>query len=237
MKHKQNKKCLETLKSPETKGYRLQRARKIANLSRRDVSVKYDFQIDTYKGWELGKHGGLTIQAARKIVTMLAKEGVSCSLEWLMYGIGEGPHVIEFIYPNQHKKSTTSISTFEPLTNNDENKQIKKELVLFHKGTIDSIAVCIEDDSMLPFYHIGDHVAGSKHYDKKIKRLLGLNCIIQTANNDLLVRQLNAGRTKNLYNLTALNPLTKIKDPVLYNVELINAAPIIWTRRRKNTKS
>ncbi len=60
------------------RGNRVKRCRNIANLTREAVCDTGALNILTLKGWELGKHGGLSEAGAQKVLARVEKEGVRC---------------------------------------------------------------------------------------------------------------------------------------------------------------
>jgi hypothetical protein len=87
---------------------------------------------------------------------------------------------------------------------------------------------------MLPQYKIGDYVAGIKKNSDEISPLIGEVCIIQTANNEILVRQMLKGTLNDTYTLVCVNAKTTVISPVLFDVEISTAAPIIRHYKRHN---
>ena len=49
----------------------------------------------------------------------------------------------------------------------------------------------------------------------------------------IVMRNLQRGPRANSYNLIAINLQTKIKNSIIYDVELVSAAPILWHRRKE----
>ncbi|MBI5448694.1 MAG: XRE family transcriptional regulator, partial [Gammaproteobacteria bacterium] len=58
------------------RGRRIKILRVLANLDRKAVEEKHGINFNTLKGWELGRHGGLTEKGAKKIISMCQQEGV-----------------------------------------------------------------------------------------------------------------------------------------------------------------
>ncbi|MCW5588940.1 MAG: hypothetical protein KIT27_04675 [Legionellales bacterium] len=202
---------------------RLELLRKMANLSRRAVEEKYGIDAGTLQNWEDARYGGLTEKGAHRMIKILKTEGVNCAFEWLMHGMGQGPHVQDpgFIEQSTRRKAPA----------NKEEELIREELLLFHRHTQNPIDYQIEDDAMLPMYHHGDYVAGQRYFRDEIKALIGQTCIVQTADGLVSVRHLQFDHGDMTFNLTSLNPNTKLQEPTLYHVELVSAAPILWWRR------
>lgn len=202
------------------RGERLRRLRNLANLSRKFLCEQADININTYIGYEVGRYGGLTKKGAEKILSFLSTKGVYSSVEWLMDGVGTSPHVL-----------TDLLSPEASLLVLSEEQKVSEELALFNTHYKHAIYHQLMDDGMAPLYELGCYVAGIPIAGDAIKNLIGLNCILQTKNKKILVRNLRKGRTENTYTLTSINPITSVKDPVLYDVELVFAAEIIWYRK------
>ena len=79
--------------TPQAIGLRLMQARKMTNLSRRQIEEKHQLKATTLKSWETGRYNGLTEKGGKQIVAILQTENIDCSLQWLLYGIGLGPRL------------------------------------------------------------------------------------------------------------------------------------------------
>jgi transcriptional regulator with XRE-family HTH domain len=213
----------------EARAKRIKRLRNLANLSRKEIADKYQLNINTLKGWELARHGGLTEKGAKTILHILENEGVKCTLNWILYGVGEGPAIFE--KPN-HLASTDKSDEIQKSKLSEEEKQIINELLLFRQHNEHAIEFIVPDDSMHPYFEKGDYVAGIRRYGKDIANVVGLNCIIQTKSGAMLLRNLRAGNNNEFYTLLCLNLQTSLKEAIMHNVDLVSAAPVIWQRRR-----
>lgn len=216
--------------SPELRAKRVRRLRNMANLSRLAMCEKEGIKFDTLVGWEVARHGGLTEKGALKVINRVKTEGVCCTLNWLLHGMGAGPIVTANFNEIQESLSKKTQSL------DDEDKQITEELLFFRQNNPDAIELRIDDEGMSPFYNRGDYVAGIKRYKDKLTTLIGLDCIVQPIHGELLLRRVLAGGDANTYNLACTNinaaELQQIFSP---NVPLAYAAPVIW-HRRKNPK-
>ncbi len=216
--------------SPEARGERVKRLRNLSNLSRQEMCEGNDLNVNTLKGWEIGRYGGLTVKGADKLLQRVAQEGVICNMDWLLYEIGSGPSInSDYI----KTKEFVNLDNTELQANfTKEDKYIAEELMLFRSHYKHTVDLIINDDGMLPIYQAGDYVAGVPYFQEKIANLIGENCIVQTASGHLLVRQLRKGNHENAYNLICINTATSVEQPVMYNVNIISAAPITWQRRK-----
>lgn len=220
---KRNKGHEDMKSAAEAKAERLRRIRHLANLSREELCADGTIGIATLISWEVGRFGGLSKKGASRVIERVAKEGVFCSLEWLLYGIGVGPELRanfeKVVLSDQDENSL------------NEKEKIIEELMTFRKLNKNPIDIIINDDSMLPHYQSGDFVAGTRRSSENIKSLLGLDCIIQTKDGLMVVRNLQQGPRLESFNLVATNLHAKAKDLIFYDKELVTAAPIIWHRR------
>lgn len=210
--------------SSESRAQRLRRLRNLANLSRKEMCERSGIKPDTLIGWEVARHGGLSESGARRIVDYIQIEGVKCSIEWLLFGIGEGPsinHIKDINYT--HKKTTIA---------SNEDKQIIDELLFFKNHHDDALDYIITDDSMAPHYNQNDYIAGIKRYKDKLHTVIGHDCITQTIDGNLFFRKVLSSDGKNKYNLIATNLNSQSENLILQHVVIAYAAPIIWHRRR-----
>lgn len=229
---------------PKARANRLKRLRYMANLSREQMCDNGDMNINTYKGWEVGRYGGLPIDGAEKVINRIAQEGVICPIEWLIYEIGQGPYIISDLktkhdlnVDERPKQSYTMVSSnFTECSVCDINTNLVfstsynafviNEILLFKKQFENIMHCQIIDDGLSPNYNIGDYVAGIKYSGHEIHNCVNQDCIVQLVNGEILVRHLRFGSKPNSYMLMCTNFRTMIKKPVLYDVEVISVAPI-----------
>jgi len=217
--------------TPEARARRLRRIRNMANLSRKQMCSDPSLNICTYKGWEVARYGGLPIDGAERVAKRVAEEGVVCSVEWLLYEIGQGPYIIpDFNKAKLDKTKTTPKNISLP----SEEERIVQEILVFRQYFPEVIDYQIADDGIIPFYAPGDFVAGSKCFGEKINTLLNQYCIVQTTDGKILVRFLKAGSAPNKFMLLCTNSQTTVNNPTLYDVELASAAPILRHYRKFN---
>jgi transcriptional regulator with XRE-family HTH domain len=212
--------------SPEARGLRVRRIRNMANLTRQEMCDNTGININSLKGWEIGRYGGLTTQGAEKIISLVATQGVKCALDWLMYGIDKGPTV---------QTDTLNFNHEDVLEDEDasrsENEKIIEELALFTKHYPEASHFIVQDKGMIPFYYPGEHVAGVSMSGQKIDKAIGSNCIIKTEDGTILLRELRKGLEHNTYTLICLNT-HEMQEPVLYNVKISSVAPVLLHRKK-----
>lgn len=204
----------DELSTPIARAERLKKVRNMANLSREEICSSHNLNINTYKGWEIARYGGLPIDGAEKIITRLVSEGIVCTSDWLLYGKGQGPYVL----PE---------STLE--NNQDGMKQpqaiILKELSLLQSYYPNICYLEITDDGMLPEYNIGNFVAGIQQTNE-FDQLINKNCIIQIKDGRTLLRLLKKNNLDNSYMLVCTNNNTTSTLPIIYQADIIFAASV-----------
>lgn len=215
---------------PKAKGGRLQQLRNLARFTQNDIANLANVSLSGYKGWEMGRHGGLPEKRAIFLVPIFQAEGINCNFEWLMYGVGNPPIKNQGYCPTDNKVSHQIFEKFAKT----EKEHIQDELNFFRNNYLNSLDLIIPDDAMAPQFLPNDIIAGIKLSNKNFHRAIGLNCIIQTMAGDILLRQLQKGIKKDRYTLLCTN-LTSLQETILHEVELINVAPVLWHRKEKLT--
>lgn len=195
--------------SPKAKADRIRYLRNSLRYSRRQFATKHGISYETLCNWERPKYTGLTENGAMMLVDAFNSEGVACTKDWLMYGIEQGS-----VQQASHSANT-----------------IIEELRVFLQKNPGAVEIIMTDDGMAPCFLPGDHVAGIRHFEDDLEETLGLSCIVQTAAGEILVRKIIAGNRSGLYTLQCVNPDTTVNVPVLEDVTIISAAPVVWFRR------
>lgn len=191
----------------------------LLRLTRDKFSQLTGISVNTLQNWEQARNKGLTEESAKRLLQAYRHEGIECSLEWLLFGMGEKP-TSPF---DRHK--------IIPSKNISENENITKELQFFQELNGDVISTTITDDSMSPCFWTGDIVAGKRYTDAMMNKAIGLPSIVELPNGIMLVRMLEIGSKPGLFNLSCANPHTLLKK-LLEDIELISATPVLWMRRK-----
>lgn len=196
-----------------TKDARAQRLQKLRATVKLPVRLfkKYGIAYNSFRNWEKGEFSGLSESGAIKLSQICNELGYNVSVEWLLFGIGQDP------FCNKQ------------MINDRENAE--KELKFFHHHLLDSIDTLISDDALAPWYQPGDIVAGKCLLDNAMEFAIGFPSIVKTQNNEVLVRIVHSGNDIELYNLECSNPNTTVNSPMITDVKLLFAAPILWSRR------
>lgn len=72
-------------------GLRITELRLKTHLTRRMFALRHGFSPGTLQNWECGRYQGLSMAAAESLITAFKREGIQCSLEWLLHGKGQQP--------------------------------------------------------------------------------------------------------------------------------------------------
>lgn len=197
--------------SAEARGNRLRKIRNLSNLSRKDLCNIESLNLNTYKGWELARFGGLPIDGAEKVIKRVYQENVICDIEWLLYGKGQEPYILP----------KTNI-----VSNQDKNTLVLKEILFFQSLYPNATYFTVNDNTLLPYYKPGDYVAGIKIFGENIKTALDQICIVELTNGDTFVRYLKACQDKESYRLISTNIDRTIENEI-FLAELHFIAPVI----------
>ena len=202
--------------TPEARAERLRRIRNLANLSRKDICGSDEININTYKGWELGRFGGLPVDGAEKVVKIIAQSGVICSTEWLLYGKKPAPTLI----------SEATACESDADTEETGSSLIQKEFAIYQDATKNAVLIEVTDDGVSPDYQIGDFLAGEKKFNDSIELTLNQVCIVETTDGEKLIRYVKKSREKGLYTLICTNYRTTMCEVVKQNKQLLCSATI-----------
>ena len=196
----------------------------ILHFSRKDLERRHDkMPAATLQNWEDVRHGGLTESGATRLIPIFQKEGVTCRLEWLLYGLGDPP-------PGLNMPLTSSSTS-------PRDRFIAQVLELFRQHYPNSMDAIVPDDAMLPLLARGDMVAGVRYSESEISNALEQLCIVQTDEGEVLVRMVHAGDKTGVYHLSCTNSQTSAPRPAPNNVKLFSAAPLIfWIRKKESSR-
>ncbi|WP_423062937.1 XRE family transcriptional regulator [Candidiatus Paracoxiella cheracis] len=208
----------------EARAKRVKSLRQLTQLSRRAFAERYGIPAPTLQNWEDAKGNGLSEKGARNIVQLLKEAGIYCSVDWLMYGIGSGPQVSEKQY--QVEESLPNDAWYK-----QDKTRIEEELSLFHQHFPNAIEFVVPDDSMEPRFIKGEWVAGVRHQATELSKAIGKACIVLTKDGQMILREVRKSDIPGRYTLACLNLKTTATKPFIYDVELVYAAPVIWSRR------
>lgn len=215
-------------KDSSAMGQRIKRARMLAGLSRKDLEEKHGISSHTFQSWELGRNP-LNKAKAANLVEILHQYDVSCSIDWLLEGVGKGPSVIE----NEFQNYPFLADTLGDLIASEQ--AIQKEVDFFKTNNPNAVVIVVSDDAMEPEYKMGDIVGGVKFInpDKK-DQFIGHNCIVETAEGIFFRRLI---KSEDKYLLVCNNNRTSVSDPVILANSILSIVPVIWHRWKFNALS
>jgi DNA-binding transcriptional regulator YiaG len=210
----------EKRSSPEARARRIRYVREsVLGVSREQFSIKSRISASSLQNWEQERNKGLTEAGARRLVSAFREEGADCTVEWLLYEIGEKP------------TAPFSKATMKELLKSPDEEIISKELQLYHDLNPRSIDTVVADDGMSPIFWPGDYLAGKRYAGEEVKKTIGLPCIVELETGELLVRMLEIGDQDDKFNLYCANPNALTKK-IYRNVDVKSSAPVLWMRRR-----
>ncbi|EKD71855.1 MAG: hypothetical protein ACD_46C00083G0005 [uncultured bacterium] len=203
-------------------GNRLRHLRALLHVSRAFLEDTYGIPEVTLKSWENGT-AKLTSVGAKRCVAVYRAEGLIVSENWILSGTGLDP--IAAVTLNQYFS--------EPIKKNisAENDEICmiQDANVFKKSYPNAVVLIVSGDEMRPFYKPGDYIGGKMRYAKDIKNAINKDCIIHLKDGSHFFRRLIKNNDGG-FNLTCLNPNENTLEPVMFNVKIEGAAPIIWHR-------
>lgn len=214
-------------------GERLRRARILAGIAtRREFEEHYNISANTLQGWEQDKNP-LSEKGARRVVSAFKDCGLICTVEWLITGVGMPPRPYEMLHAGiRHElRNNDALVNF----NLKEEEAIYKEIQLFRQHNPNAIVLTVADDAMEPYYSLGDYIGGIQIYNTEINHYLHQACIIELENNLIIPRILQTGKRPGTYTASCTNPKTKTSPLNLYNIKVLNAAPVLWHRKKLST--
>mgnify|MGYP001027671188 CR=1 FL=1 len=195
-------------------GERLKSVRMQLGFSRREFADKCGFSAATLQAWEDGRYP-VPKKSMVKYVKTLFDCGLITSPEWFIHGEGLPPRPI-------NSSSSTSLT---------EENTILKEIHFFEAENKNPVITVITDDSMLPFYGLGDYVGGKWVPVDYAERYVGTFCIVNLASGETLVRKLRPGSEAGRFNLISMNVDTRASSAFLFNCEILQVAQVIWHRK------
>ncbi len=213
----------DPMSSSLARGKRLKVARQMAGLTRKSLEQKYRISSSTIHSWEAGEKSNLAERHMSRIIPVLQEEGIFCTADWLLYGIGNSPQLSVVMHDTKEDKSIRPELS--------EEKNIVQELLIFRRLNKNTIDFIVADNGMEPRFHPGDYVGGCRRKGEDIVDLLGEDCIVETENNEIFLRRLKPGSSDHVYTLICTNLDTAVCIPTVYDQNLLSAAPVIWHRQ------
>jgi len=205
------------------RGRRLKICRNLANCSLQHLSSIYKMSISGLAKWERGELL-ISEKNAPKIVNMLISEGVLCTEEWLLHGLGNAPTVSGGVayFQNEVSNSNQDINDISP------QLAIFSEIEFFRRNNKGSILKTVPDESMHPLFKMGDYVGGIEILPEDYEKANGEYVIVELENGQLFIRQLFIHQGKIV--LTALN-MGEHMNPLFLDLPPKRLCPIVFHRK------
>ena len=195
---------------------RLLSLRGMSGLSRDLIHKRYGIAKATLQNWESARAGGLTRKGAQRILKAYHAEGVICTMDWLIDGVGTGPQ----LSANSPQSPDRTQHGHLPRLADD---------IAHLRALYEQLAdMPIDDLSMHPSYPRYAHVAGVSYFCDQVQLTVGRDCIVHAVGYPPLFRRVVPANTVGLYHLVPLN--LSGEYPIITDVEILSAAPVLWVR-------
>lgn len=195
------------------RGGRLRLARQLVNLTRKQISNKYNINPHTLHAWEKGANC-ISEEKASMLATILKNEGLDISTEWIL--TGDTSNYLEL-----------EQSKIKDAVNLQEDIKIFNEIDYFKKRVPNSIVTLITDNSLSPLFIKGDYVGGIIAPQHEYKKLEGSCCIVILDNHEIVSRKIiSISDSDNQVFICSINPLAKLTSPHNETLKFKNIALI-----------
>lgn len=212
----------EMLASSQARASRLKRMRRLTFLSRKEFAKKHTFSPGTLQNWETARFGGLTEKGARLILKAFKQEGIFCSYEWLMLGVGDGP-----VFAKSSMKNMQN-NTFVQYPQGVGVAQELKFFMQMHPG---AVSIQLPDDSLEPYMSKGDWLCGVSCNIARRDEILGKLCILELKDGRMVVRYVKEITHDGLVSFAAANPFSLAQLLQEEKVLVQRVVPVLWWRR------
>ncbi len=156
--------------SERERGVRLRIARSLTLYSTRAAfCAKHGFIIQTIQMWELGENSPSSRQLQR-FVDALKQEGISCSKEWLLHGVGDPPLL---------GKPTTDDSPMQLSASDQVDREVQLFTSLSARRGIKAVVLTVANANMQPDFVETDRVGGYEVAEENIDTMVGQTCLIK----------------------------------------------------------
>lgn len=206
---------------------RVKSAISLTGLMQHDFSRKYEISLATLRSWTSGARQ-ISEKGAKKISQIMRHEGWFCSSSWLLTGDGTPPLRADSDL-NAKPFFNDNIDQSTPTTANEEYC-LFKETEFFRHNNKNSRAFIVDDNSMNPFFFVGDTVGAIEVKPTNYKSYIGHPCLIEIEGNKPLVRTLRSGE-EGKFLFTAENQHYKGPHGFIYQEKTLSVSPIVWHRQ------
>lgn len=217
--------ALNNQQTPQAVGERFRLARELCPLSRTAFCTKHHLNWYTVQAWELGRTVSRSLNTA-KFCEALALEGVICTEDWLIEGIGVEPYLASTSKSNIYVSPITARQLKKESAKPHEDL-VQKEVALFYENNqkMNGIVIQVSDEAMDPDYEVGEFIGAIRVPPDQIKNLHQLVCLVEAAPHHFLIRRLL--REGDAYILLATNT----NFPLIRLDQITSVGEIVWRRR------
>jgi transcriptional regulator with XRE-family HTH domain len=204
------------------RGKRLKRVRQLAGLTRDELANQAGVSKATFSYWENASLSSLSDKGAEKVIKALTQYGITCSLEWLLLGIGNPPQMknLMFEFPKQ------ATINHAALVNSITSHSLQNEIDLFLSANSNSIVTTVKHTAMSPIIEVGDKVGGI--WQPADASFIHDKICIVSLNDQLQLRKVKKITDEGLFDLSYISYINDLPEPFeLKNIQLTSVAPII----------
>lgn len=203
--------------SERERGARLRIARSLTLYSTRAAfCAKHNFTIQTIQMWELGENAP-SMRQLQRFLDALNQEGVACSREWLLYGVGDPP---------VRGKPTADNSPTRLSAGDQVDREAELFVSLSARRGIEAMVIVVSDASMEPEFEPTDRVGGYAVPQGDINAMLGHTCLVKAKSKGTWqIGKLR--RAGDHYVMTVNSP----DCPPTVSRRLAGVARIVWHRK------
>lgn len=189
---------MDKLTEEKIRSERIKRLRVKTKLSRTEFCRRYGIPLPTLKSWEYGGVKAMQSSGISAFVNGLNKEGVPCTLDYLLNGEMEAT------------ESVTSIN-------------FAGEIKQFQQAHRNAVSFVVNDDSMAPYLPLNTLVLGTPVDLLSPQNYLHRLCILHYKSGLVKVRVLTPTSQANHFILTATNPTSSNPELLQLNELLLIA--------------
>lgn len=208
-------------------GGRIKYLRDLMGVSQRKLA---EFGLKTSTLARIESHQGeITLKQANILIRIAQEKGIYCSLQWLVSGEGESPHM------------TTSLPfqpIHVPIIEEYKNTGLLRDIIQFTEKNPDSAVILIKDESMVPYFKPGEYVGGSPIKLDKISELFDIDnapykhCIIKFKNGQQLLRSVKKVNDDKL-KLIKPNTLLNSSEQIINIKDIHSIYSVTWHGTKK----
>lgn len=166
-------------------GARFRSARSLVpDLNRKSFCERHGINRYTMQSWENGLHVSKGKNVER-FIEALAREGVFCTAEWLIEGIGEPARPLLGINHDHNGLAFTS----EPTSSSQQDEAINDLVASYQNTGLNVMTFRVPDDAMSPQFIQGDLVVGRLIKDAEKNDAHQKFCIVALSADKSVVRK------------------------------------------------